>query len=295
MLNRLLDRYQRELARRPAIRRVDVSYRHYYELGMHRTASAATYYAVLTLFPFLSLLYLLLAQWVQADPAFLRRSRQVVQNSLGLSSSVVAKLLNAEGSASLHAFLALLGVVGLAYAGLVWMDTVRHGLRLVWVKETERVLWWRRYLRQWATLVATLPSLALVLGLAVFTSRSPYRLLSDSGLRIPLLWRYPIEGGALAFTVFWASLVCYVAYRWLGKAQPTKNVKLAALVSGTCLGVLAAVAAFLLPITLSNPYGIVVAILAMMLWVSGAIRVTLAMAVWAASGTDRPASDPVAS
>src|SRR5487761_1833596 len=104
MLNRLLDRYQRELARRPAIRRLDVSYRRYYELGMHRTASAATYYAVLTLFPFLSLLYLLLAQWVQADPAFLRRSRQVVQNSLGLSSSVVAKLLNAEGSASLHAF-----------------------------------------------------------------------------------------------------------------------------------------------------------------------------------------------
>jgi membrane protein len=269
------------------------SYRRYYALEMHRTASAATYYAVLTLFPFLSLLYLLLAQWVQADPNFLRRSRQVVQNSLGLNASVVAKLLNAEGTASLHAFLALLGVVGLAYAGLVWMDTVRKGLRSIWVKETERVTWWRRYLGQWATLLATLPSLVLVLGLAVFISRSPYRLLSDSGLRIPLLWRFPIEGAALVVTVFWASVVCYVAYRWLGNAKPATNVKLAALVSGTCLGVLAAVAAFLLPIALSNPYGIVVAILAMMLWVSGAIRVTLAMAVWADTGPDSPPTGTV--
>jgi hypothetical protein len=96
---------------------------------------------------------------------------------------------------------------------------------------------------------------ALVLVLAVFIGRSPYRLLSDSGLRIPPLWRYPIEAAALAGTVFWASLVCYVAYRRLGHAPPDKNVKLAALVSGACLGVLAAVPAFLLPITLSNPYG----------------------------------------
>jgi membrane protein len=291
MLNRLVNRYQQELDRRPAARRALATYRRYYALGLHRTASAATYYAVLTLFPFLSLLYILLAQWVQADPNFLRRSRQVVENGLGLSPSVVAKLLNAEGTASLHAFLALLGVVGLAYAGLVWMDTVRLGLRSIWAKETARAVWWRRYLGQWATLLATLPSLVLVLGLAVFISRSPYRLLSDSGLRIPPLWRYPIEVAALAVTVFWASLVCYVAYRRLGHAQPGKNVKLAALVSGTCLGVLAAVAAFLLPITLSNPYGIVVAILGMMLWVSGAIRVTLAMAVWADTGPDRPVSD----
>jgi uncharacterized BrkB/YihY/UPF0761 family membrane protein len=83
---------------------------------------------------------------VQADPTFLHRSRQVVGNSLGLSPSVVAKLLNAEGTASLHAFLALLGVVGLAYAGLVLMDTVRQGLRSIWAKKTERVMWWRRYL-----------------------------------------------------------------------------------------------------------------------------------------------------
>jgi uncharacterized BrkB/YihY/UPF0761 family membrane protein len=36
----------------------------------------------------------------------------------------------------------------------------------------------------------------------------------------------------------------------------------------------------LLPIALSDPYGIVVVILALMLWVSASVRVLLAMAVW---------------
>ncbi|HEY4024351.1 MAG TPA: YhjD/YihY/BrkB family envelope integrity protein [Pseudonocardiaceae bacterium] len=292
MLTRLVNHYQQVLERRPATRRVLVTHRRYYAAGLHRTASAATYFAVLTLFPFLGLLYLLLAQLAQADPKFLRGSREALQTSLGLSANVIAKIYSAEGAASLHAFLILLGAVGLAYAGLVWMETFRQGLRSVWVTDAESGSWLRRYLGQWATLLVTLPSLIMVLGLAIFISRSPYRLLSDSGLRIPLLWRFPLEGGALALTVLWATLVCYVAYRWLGHARPTRDVKLAALVAGLCLATLAAIAAFLLPLILSNPYGIVVAILAMMLWVSGGIRVTLAMAVWSASGgrenTEKP-------
>lgn len=277
-----------QLERRPQARRVLASYRRYYANGMHRTASAATYFAVLTLFPFLSLVYLLLAQLVQADPRFLRRSRQAVQDSLGLNASVVARLYSAQGTASLHAVLTVLGGVGVAYAGLVWMDTFRHGLRSIWTEDAQRGPWWRRYLSQWQTMLATLPSLLLLLGLAFFTSRSPYQLLSDSGWRIRHVWRYPIEAGALTLTVFWASLVCYVAYRWLGGARPSKDLKLAALAAGLCLAALASAAAFLLPFVVSNPYGIVVAILAMMLWVSGAIRVTLAMAVWADTGPDHP-------
>jgi hypothetical protein len=54
--------------------------------------------------------------------------------------------------------------------------------------------------------------------------------------------------------------------------------------AGVAVGGLATTGAFALPVVLSNPYGIVVVILALMLWV----RATLAMAVWARSRDDGP-------
>jgi uncharacterized BrkB/YihY/UPF0761 family membrane protein len=90
-----------------------------------------------------------------------------------------------------------------------------------------------------------------------------------------------LEVAAFVLAVAFAGLVCYVAYRRVGSAPPSRNVRLAALLAGAGIAALASVGALALPFVLSNPYGIVVAILAIMLWVSGSVRAMLAMAVWA--------------
>ncbi|HWE89114.1 MAG TPA: hypothetical protein VG317_06600, partial [Pseudonocardiaceae bacterium] len=61
---------------RPLSRRALAARHEYYAAGMHRTAGAACYFGVLTLCPFLGLLYLLLAQVAATDPRFLRHSRR---------------------------------------------------------------------------------------------------------------------------------------------------------------------------------------------------------------------------
>jgi uncharacterized BrkB/YihY/UPF0761 family membrane protein len=170
---------------RPYLRAARTAYRRYYAAGTHRTASAAAYYGILTMLSFLGLFYLLLAQLAHADPNFLRPSRRALQASLGLSPSVVANLYSAQGTASLRSVLTLLGIVGLVYAGVNWMDAVEQGLWSVWPREPA-ANWWRRYLRRWVTLLVTLPGLLLIVLVAVFVGRSPYRLLIDEGLHYTL-------------------------------------------------------------------------------------------------------------
>ncbi len=268
---------------RPHVRAARTAYQRYYGAGTHRTASAAAYYGILTMLPFLGLFYLLLAQLAHADPNFLRSSRRALQASLGLSPTVVANLYSAQGTASLRSVLTLLGVVGLVYAGVNWMDAVEQGLWSVWPRAAA-ANWWRRYLRRWATLLVTLPGLLLIVLVAVFVGRSPYRLLIDDGLHFGRLTVLLSEVAALIATVVLAGLLCYAAYRRVGTAPPDRRVRLAALLAGVAAGGLAAIGAFALPLALSNPYGIVVAILAVMLWVSASVRAMLAMAVWAITG-----------
>jgi len=159
---------------RPRVRVARTAYQRYYGAGTHRTASAAAYYGILTMLPFLGLFYLLLAQLAHADPNFLRSSRRALQASLGLSPSVVANLYSAQGTASLRSVLTLLGVVGLVYAGVNWMDAVEQGLWSVWPRAAA-VSWWRRYLRRWATLLVTLPGLLLIVLVGSFAAAaSPF-------------------------------------------------------------------------------------------------------------------------
>lgn len=270
----------------PYIRTVRDAYQRYYGKGTHRTASAAAYYGILTMLPFLGLFYLLLAQLAHADPHFLRSSRRALQSSIGLSPTVVANLYSAQGTASLRAVLTLLGALGLIYAGVNWIDAIEQGLWSVWPRETHQH-WLRRYARRWATLLVTLPGLLVIVLVAVFVGRSPYRLIIDGGQPVPLPDQVLLEVIALVLSVALATGLCYLAYRLVGAAPPTKAVRQAALLAGTGVGGLAAIGAVLLPFVLGNPYGIVVAILAIMLWVSGAVRAMLSMAVWAKTRADR--------
>jgi uncharacterized BrkB/YihY/UPF0761 family membrane protein len=264
----------------PFVQRARTAYQTYYATGTHRTSASAAYFGILTLLPFLGLFYILLAQLAHADPHFLRTGRHALQSSLGLSPKVVASLYNAEGTVFLQAVLTLLGGVGLLYAGVNWMDSIEQGLRTVWARTADS-RWWRRYLGRWATLLVTLPSALLIVIIAVFVGHSPYRLLADSGDRIPRPDQYLLQVAAFVLAVALAALVCYVAYRKVGAAPPSRHVRTAAVLAGTAIAGLTSAGALALPIVLSNPYGIVVAILAIMLWVSGAVRAMLAMAVWA--------------
>ena len=264
----------------PPARTVRAAYQRYYALGTHRTAGGAAYFGILTLLPFLGLAYLFLAQLAHTDPNFLRNSRHALQTSLGLSPNVVALLYSAQGTAGLRAFLTLLGVVGLVYAGVNWIESIEQGLRSVWPRPSSG-FWLRRYAIRWLTLLITLPSVLLIVLVAVFVGRSPYRLLIDAGDRLTHGQQLGLELFALVCTVLVASAVCYLAYRRIGAAPPNKRVRQAALLAGTGIAVLASAGSIALPLVLGNPYGIVLTILAVMLWISGAVRAMLAMAVWA--------------
>ena len=193
---------------------------------------------------------------------------------------MVALLYSAQGTAGLRAFLTLLGVVGLVYAGVNWIESIEQGLWSVWPRRTSP-LWWRRYLVRWLTLLITLPSVLLVVLVATFVGRSPYRLPADAGEPIPRGAIAGLEILAFVLAAVLASVVCHVAYRRIGSAPATGRVRLAASLAGAGIAALASAGAVALPLVLGNPYGIVLTILAVMLWISGSVRTMLAMAVWA--------------
>lgn len=276
--------------RRPLVVRGRAAWRRYYAIGMNRTASAVTYFAVLTLFPFISLLYLGAGQLVASDPRFLGRSRSALRDSLGLSDSVVVKLYSAEATASIRATMVIIGLVGLVYAGWAWMDSFRYGVRCAWAPDAA-VGWLRRYLRDWVTLMVTLPSVLIMVVLSVFISGGPYHVLVDLGVPVELGWRRPLQVLAFLITLVWSSGMTYLAYRRVGGAGPSRALWSAALACGVCLTVLCVAGVTILRDEINDPYGIVVALLALMLWVSAAVRVVLAGAIWATTPA-APSGDP---
>jgi uncharacterized BrkB/YihY/UPF0761 family membrane protein len=258
-------------------------YRRYYELGMHHMAGSVTYSAILAIFPFFGLLYALAATVIKHDPTVRAHLNTAIDSVVGLNVDIGASFFSAQAAATTRAVIGTLGFTGVFGAGQLWVEAYRQALRPLWGIDPP-VAVWRKYLRRMVYLALLIPSLALLGALALAATRGPYRYLAADGHPVPTWLIVVARLTALLAAVGWAILLCLQSYRRVGGAPASTRVRQAAAIAGTGLAGLIIAGLLLLRHVFAEPlYGISVAILGMLIWVSAGTRLTLSLAVWAST------------
>jgi uncharacterized BrkB/YihY/UPF0761 family membrane protein len=279
------ERLQERALARPRVRCAYDTYQRYYAIGMHHVAGSVTYFGILTLLPVLALLLLLAANVVAAHPALRVEGNQAVAQALGLDIDLGGRFFSAQARASIQAILATLGVTGCVYAGRLWVDAYRRALRTAWDAPlpgaTSRYIW--RYVRDLLVFALVALTVIVLLALAILATNAPYRLMAADGHALTGWAVAAARIAATAATVAWAAFISAALYHRLGGAPRTAAVRHASLLAGAALAGLVIVGLYLLKYAFTNTvYGIVVAMVGLMLWVSAAVRMTLSLGVWAA-------------
>ncbi|WP_344831477.1 YhjD/YihY/BrkB family envelope integrity protein [Actinocorallia longicatena] len=269
----------------PGIGTIIRAYTDYYSRGMQHVAGSVTYFGIITVFPLLALLYALAAQIVAHSPEALARLNESLDQSLGVDADLGTTFLKSQASATARAVVGTLGVTGVLYAGRLWVDAYRRALRGIWDVPIKKSPYPVRFVRDIAILLVIVAALVVMVALGIFTTPGPYRYLRALGHDLSYWVSVPCQILAGALTILWSALLCSGLYHRLGRAPLTRPVRHAALLAGVCLAVLTVGGLLLLKHAFADPlYGMALAMLGLMLWVSAAARITLAMAVWAASG-----------
>ncbi|MBO2453043.1 YihY/virulence factor BrkB family protein [Actinomadura barringtoniae] len=279
------ERLQERALERPRLRCAYDTYQRYYAVGMHHVAGSVTYFGILTLLPVLALLLLLASNIVVDHPGLRTESNQAVAQALGLDVDLGGKFFSAQARASIQAILAVLGVTGFVYAGRYWVDAYRRALRTIWndpVPLTLSNFVWR-YMRDMLVFTLVALSVIVLLALAILATNAPYRLMAADGHGLSTWAVVTARIAAGIATAAWAAFISAALYHRLGRAPRTAAVRHASIMAGVALAGLVLVGLYLLKYAFTNTvYGIVVAMIGLMLWVSGTVRMTLSLGVWAA-------------
>lgn len=269
------------LRRAPYTGRALAAYSRYYRTDLRDAASAVVYYSTLSLLPVLILGYLGLAWLAQHHPHRYKNADQNLAKAIGIPVQDVSSLFDAQAHALLTATTSIIGVMGVLYGAWAWMNTLARAQRTIWGTEDDPVLW-RRSVRDIVAAVSAIP--LMFLGFAV--SGLSWSRLSMRWHRSGVSWQ---TLGTLAFctvmlvlgTILFA-VVAQQLCRRLGGAPASKDLWPSATATGLCTAVLSAVAQEIVRHTASNPYGIIIDFVGLMVWVSVVIRIHLSLTLWAA-------------
>jgi membrane protein len=151
--------------------------------GYHLSA-AITYYTFLALFPLLLLAYAVLGYVVGRDAAATRAvSEFLAQN---LPTLDVAWIAGARYSAG------VVGLIGVLYAGLGWIGTVREAIHDMWGQGEEEGSWWLTKVVDIGVLIALAPITAASIVLSVLVNGGAEWLLRKLGVEGALSATLPV-------------------------------------------------------------------------------------------------------
>ncbi|WP_230203223.1 YihY/virulence factor BrkB family protein [Parafrankia discariae] len=254
------------------------AYGRYTSDGGDRLAASTTYFAFLSFFPIVALVFSIAGFVVDAYPdAQAKLTEQINDYLPGLADRLDVSTI---GHAKVGA--GLIGLAGLLLAGLAWVSALRDSIRLVWHQSLETGNFIVQRLRD----IAILTGLGLtLLASLVVTS------LATSATGVFLRW-VGLEGstaaawatGVLALLVALAidaAVFVYIFWR-LPERTNRRRVLRAAALGAVGIELLKLLGTWLVGQTTSNPvYGIFAVIVGLLIWINIVMRWLLFVAAWA--------------
>jgi membrane protein len=285
VLDRARERLRRLRDRWPAVdHAVRAQQRHSEVLG-NQIAGAITYFGFLSLFPLMALGFALvgyISVWFPDAQSSIERAIDDAFPSIfgsGEGQINVADIASAKTSAG------VIGLLGLLYAGLGWVDALRDGLRRVFGTLDKRLPLVRKKLVD--VFVLLLLGLALLASLAVSnlaTNATTYAL-EQVGLDGSLLATALLKVLATVLALGVDTVILAILFSRLpGAALTWREVRSGALLAAVGFEVLKLLGTFLIGKVTNNPlyatFGVVVGLL---VWINMVSRLFVYAAAWTAT------------
>ncbi len=268
--------------RRPVIDHVVRMQQHYGKVGSSQQAGAITYFGFLSFFPIMALAFFVIS-WVakvypNAQSDLVKAINSVLPGLVGNDPGQVsiATIQDAAGA------IALVGVLGVLYAGLGWITALRDALETVFeLPKREQPNFIKGKLRDLVSL--GLIGLILIVSVAVagFVTGFSDLVLGWVGLDAALEWLVTVIGRVIGFL---ANVVLFFAlFRLLAQPHaPTRSLWSGAVLGAIAFEALKALSFLLLASTEDQPafqaFGIA---LILVVWINYFSRVVLYAASWA--------------
>lgn len=277
--------------RRPFLDHTIRAWSRYQGDGGDRLAAAVTYFGFLSFFPLVALAFSIAGFVVDAYPDAQRRLTEEINNFLpGLADKLdVATIGNAKVATG------IVGIAGLLFAGLGWIDALREAIRTIWhhnVKAGNFVVKKLVDIGVLAGLGLTLIASVAVTGVSSAAMNWFLDLLNIEN-STPARIGLRIVGLVLALLVD-MSVFVYLFTRLPRLNTPVKRVLKGALLGAVGLEILKVVGSILVARTTSNPvYGAFAVVVGLLIWINLVSRFVLFVAAWTVTApydTDVPPS-----
>src|SRR4051794_1474809 len=278
-------------ARRPFVDHMVRAFSRYQADGGDRLAASVTYFGFLSFFPLIALAFSIAGFVVDAYPDAQRELAEQINSFLpGLSDKLdVTTIGNAKVATG------IIGLAGLLFAGLGWIDALREAIRTIWHHNVKA----GNFVVKKLVDIAVLGGLGLTLLLSVIVTGVSsaamtwfldlLNLEDSSPARVGLR----IVGIALALLVDLAVFV-YLFTRLPRLNTPLKRVLKGALLGAVGLEILKVVGSILVSRTTNNPvYGAFAVVVGLLIWINLVSRFVLFTAAWTVTApydTDVPPS-----
>ena len=274
------DRLTQLRARRPVVDHLVRMVEHYGEVKGSLQAGAVTYFAFLSFFPILALAFYVVGKvakfYPRAQDDLIDAIDNVFPDLVGENGVPLGTIEEAAGA------IALVGIVGVLYAGLGWITAMRAALVAVFeLPSDEQLNFILGKVRDLAALMAIGSLLIVSVAVTGFVSGFADLLLGWLGLDTQLDWLVKLLAGALGFV---ANVVLFFAlFRLLGRPHaPARSLWSGAVLGAIAFEALKRLSFLLLASTQNQPafqaFGIA---LILVVWINYFSRVVLYAAAWA--------------
>ena len=244
-----------------------------------RQAAAVTFFGFLSFFPLIALASSLLS-YVLGDEAIGTVVREVNSYAPGLADQLDLETTLTDNSKA--GATGLLGLAGLLYAGLGWVDALREAIRTVWhhnVKEGNFVV---KKVKDVAVLAGLGVAVVLSVGISAATGAFTGFALDVVGLEKTFVATAiaKVVGVTLGLATS-TGLFLYLFWRLPKVRSPFRRVVKGALLAGLLFEVLKRVGAVYIERTTENPvYGAFAVIVGLLVWINIVSRMLLVCAAW---------------
>jgi membrane protein len=285
VVDRLRERVRGVRDRQPAVDHAVRAYDRHVQVRGSQVAASITYYGFLSFFPLVALAFSVLGYVSHIFPNAQENIESAIEDYFPSLFGSGPGQIDIDDIVDARVGAGIIGLVGLLYAGLGWVDAMRSGLRRIFGTMGQPVPFLRR--KGGDVVVLLLLGLAVLgsTGLSGFATTATSHVLGLAGLDGSLLAAVLLRVLTVALTVLLDAVVLAILFTRLPGARLTwRQLRSGVLLGAIGLEVLKLVGTYLVARTTHNPvyatFGVVVGLL---VWINLLSQVLVYAAAWTAT------------